>query len=147
MSKRVHGIEADEFKRVIEECDTYGEAAVQLGVHIKTIGAWAKKLNCLKTGHNGGGARVQFLLQDILDGKHPQYPTFLLKKRLLKEDIKEDKCDECGITEWNGNSITIEMDHINGNRHDHSLENLRMLCPNCHSQTATYKSLNKNMKK
>ena len=128
-------------RQTIINCQTYADAAVILNVHNITISRWAKKLNCRKQGMTRKNhPNLTFFLQDILDGKHPQYPTFLLKKRLIAEGIKEYKCDGCGIQEWNKKPIVIEMDHINGNRHDHSLENLRMLCPNCHSQTPTYKN-------
>ena len=90
-----------------------------------------------------GGKMEKFELSDILNGKHPQYPTIKLKKRLLKEKIFENKCAECGLEQWNGQDIQMHLDHIDGNCHNHSLENLRMLCPNCHSQTDTYCGKNK----
>jgi hypothetical protein len=69
-----------------------------------------------------------------------------VRSLLIKHNLKEYKC-ECGITnEWNGKSISLQMDHINGNRKDHRLENLRWLCPNCHSQTDTFCSRNNNKK-
>ena len=66
-----------------------------------------------------------------------------LKKRLLNEGYLQNKCSECGIgDEWNGKRIVNHLDHINGIHDDHRLENLRMLCPNCHSQTPTYSGRN-----
>jgi 5-methylcytosine-specific restriction endonuclease McrA len=56
-------------------------------------------------------------------------------------------CAECNISEWQGNPITLELDHINGNNKDNRIENLRLLCPNCHSQTATYKNRGNKPKK
>lgn len=69
--------------------------------------------------------------------------SFKLKNCLLSEGLKEHKCECCGITEWNGQPAPIELDHINGNHHDNRLENLRILCPNCHAQTDTYRGKNK----
>ena len=69
--------------------------------------------------------------------------SFKLKGRLIAEGLKEHKCECCGITEWNGKPAPIELDHINGNHHDNRLENLRILCPNCHAQTDTYRGMNK----
>ena len=69
--------------------------------------------------------------------------SFKLKSRLITEGLKQHKCECCGITEWNGQPAPIELDHINGNHHDNRLENLRILCPNCHAQTDTYRGKNK----
>lgn len=79
---------------------------------------------------------------DILDGKHPGYQTCKLKDRLFKEHLKNKQCEECGITQWNNKPLTLHLDHINGNSRDHRLSNLRILCPNCHSQTDTYAGKN-----
>ena len=69
---------------------------------------------------------------------------FTIKRRLLAAGVLQNRCDECGLSEWRGKPISIQIDHINGVRHDHRLENLRMLCPNCHSQTETFASRNKH---
>lgn len=52
------------------------------------------------------------------------------------------KCSECGIDEWNGKPIVLECDHIDGDHQNNHEDNLRLLCPNCHSQTDTYKARN-----
>ena len=75
------------------------------------------------------------------------YQTFKLKKRLLKEGIKEQKCECCGLTEWLGDSIPLELHHINGDNKDHRIENLQMLCPNCHAKTETYRGRKKSAQK
>lgn len=61
-----------------------------------------------------------------------------VKLRLLRAGFLQNECQECGLTEWRGKQLNMHIDHINGVRDDHRLENLRMLCPNCHSQTETY---------
>lgn len=72
--------------------------------------------------------------------------TGVIKKRLLK-GYKENRCEICGITEWNGKPITLQVHHINGNRNDDRLENLQLLCPNCHSQTDNFCSHTKKYAK
>lgn len=64
--------------------------------------------------------------------------TDALKKRLINASLLEYKCYNCSIVEWNGEKLSLQLDHINGDRYDNRLENLRLLCPNCHSQTSTY---------
>lgn len=61
-----------------------------------------------------------------------------VKLRLLRAGLLQNRCLQCGLSEWLGKPLAIQIDHINGVPSDHRLENLRMLCPNCHSQTETY---------
>jgi hypothetical protein len=65
-----------------------------------------------------------------------------LKMRLLKAELLRNCCDMCGLTEWRGKPLNIHLDHINGVKNDNRLDNLRMLCPNCHSQTPTFAGRN-----
>lgn len=64
--------------------------------------------------------------------------------RLINGKFKEYKCEECGLTEWNNKPIRLQIHHINGIHTDNRLENLQILCPNCHTQTDTYAANNKN---
>lgn len=65
-------------------------------------------------------------------------------RRLVLEEVN-NTCEHCGITEWQGKPITLELDHINGDNTDNSRENLRILCPNCHSQTSTFRNQKRNI--
>ena len=106
----------------------------------------AVKLNCYNTNQAGVGIKknipVKVDLQEILNGKHPEFQTFKLKNRLLSEGLIKNQCSICKITNWNDKTLNMELDHIDGNRTNHKLKNLRMLCPNCHSQTDTYRAKN-----
>ncbi len=61
-----------------------------------------------------------------------------IKTRVLRENLLIYKCADCGISDWKGKKLVLQLDHINGVNDDHRLENLQLLCPNCHSQTDTY---------
>lgn len=81
-------------------------------------------------------------LKKILKENSP-YQSFKLKERLLESGLKERKCECCNNTEWLGKPIKLELHHINGNHDDNRLENLQLLCPNCHAYTDTYRGRNK----
>jgi len=65
-----------------------------------------------------------------------------LLRRLIADGFKNRQCEHCLLTEWNGQKIPLEVDHVNGIHGDNQLKNLRVLCPNCHAQTDTYKGKN-----
>ena len=68
--------------------------------------------------------------------------TFRLCKRLIEFGLKEAKCEICGLAEWLGKSIPLELHHANGVNNDHRLANLRLLYPNCHAFTENYRGKN-----
>jgi hypothetical protein len=68
----------------------------------------------------------------------------MVKQRIVKDNLLVYKCVKCELDSWQGETIVLDLDHINGNNRDNRLQNLRYLCPNCHSQTDTYKGRNKN---
>ncbi len=90
-----------------------------------------------------GIGHAKLPLTELLQ-KDTRVQSYKLKKRLLHEGVLESVCSLCG---WNEKSedgrIPIELDHINGDRYDNRLENLRILCPNCHSLQPTHRGLNK----
>ena len=136
----------DKFIDICENSTSMSEASSKLGLHFNTFKRRATKLGCYKPNQSGKGIPKKgsgIDLYEILEGRHPHYQTFKLKKRLLKEGILTNKCEECGIVDWNGKKINMELDHIDGERTNHMRYNLRLLCPNCHSQTETYRGKNK----
>lgn len=67
------------------------------------------------------------------------FQSYKLKNRLFAEGIKERMCEACGNAEWLKQPIPLELDHVNGDTTDNRIENLRILCPNCHALTETYR--------
>lgn len=137
-------------KEIIEACNeakSMADAAAKLTMHFNTFKRKAIKLNVYEPNQSGKGINKRhngnkIELKEILEGKHPSYQTGKLRIRLIKEGLKEHECESCGISSWMDNPISLELDHIDGNRTNHSLTNLRILCPNCHSQTSTYRGKN-----
>lgn len=124
------------------------QAAASLGIHYVTYRTHAKRLKVWNTNPSGKGipkdrTSVTIPLDVILNGDHPHYQTYKLKNRLVKEGILKYACNCCGLSEWQNKSIGLELDHIDGDKYNHRLSNLRLLCPNCHSQTDTYRGRNK----
>jgi hypothetical protein len=138
----------NEVLKVCQESDSMAKAASKLNIHMNTFRRIAKKIGCYKPNQAGKGIKKttkSIPLSDILEGLHPDYQTFKLKNRLFKESIKSNKCELCGIDKWMGESLKCELDHIDGDSRNHDILNLRILCPNCHSQTETFRA--KNIKK
>ena len=82
------------------------------------------------------------LVSDCVSG----VTTAKLKTRLLLKGLLDRRCYRCGLTEWQGQPIPLELEHTNGNRLDNRIENLSLLCPNCHALTSTYRGRNKRRK-
>ncbi|VUF55460.1 hypothetical protein [Escherichia phage T4_ev151] len=87
-------------------------------------------------------------LAEIFEGKHPNFSTGKLKDKIIKENIFPYECAICKISKWQNKHIVLQLDHIDGNNKNHLKSNLRLLCPNCHSQTDTFAGKNiKNNRK
>jgi hypothetical protein len=76
-------------------------------------------------------------IEDLLAPGRPRNRHHV-KKRLILAGLKDARCEHCGLTEWNGQRLPLELHHINGDGLDNRLGNLLILCPNCHSQTDTW---------
>jgi 5-methylcytosine-specific restriction endonuclease McrA len=86
---------------------------------------------------------AKFAMKDILIENSSYLNITRLKIRLVNEGVLSYICNSCNQTDtWNNKSLVLQLDHINGIHNDHRLENLRFLCPNCHSQTETYSGKN-----
>lgn len=105
-----------------------------------TIATWEK---ARKRGEVRSRPATGYSLERLLGS--PSTSRITIKRKLLKLGILVNRCEVCGISEWLDRPLACHVDHINGEKDDHRVENLRMLCPNCHSQTETYGG--KNMKR
>lgn len=86
----------------------------------------------------------QSQVQRFINGDSNTLSNHVIKKLLLREHLVEDECSKCKLTWWQKQKLNLELDHIDGNNFNNNLLNLRLLCPNCHSQTDTYCGKNKN---
>ena len=86
-----------------------------------------------------GIGKPRISLEKILV-KNSLFQSFKLKKRLFAEKLKPKYCEQCHWAKQTKNGyLPLELDHINGDRYDNRLENLRVLCPNCHSLTSNHR--------
>jgi hypothetical protein len=117
---------------ICKYCGRLFSNARQLGGHIQ---------GCRKGETNL--AREQKILK-VLNGKVVWTGQLRdLKRYLLKYDLKSEKCEVCGIKNWMEEPISFELHHVDGDCHNNVQENLLMICPNCHSQTSTFKRRNR----
>jgi hypothetical protein len=123
----------------------------EAGGNYDQVKKYAREYN-LDTSHFTGmlwskGLKLPFRptisLENILV-ENSTYQSFKLKKRLFLAKLRQPKCEQCGWAQMSVDGrIPLELDHINGDRHDNRLENLRVLCPNCHSLQTTHRGRNR----
>jgi hypothetical protein len=110
-----------------------------------TLDEYLKKMNIQykgnagRKGKKGGEGRksaLDYMKKNILS-------TSKLRKKLIEDKIKENKCEICNIYEWMGQKLTLELHHKDGNRFNNKLDNLQILCPNCHSLIPNHKYVKK----
>ena len=143
----------EELSQAVAESVSIAQVIQKLNLAIaggtyESIKKHIKRLN-LDTSHHSGQSRKNRygksrdkVLEDILSIDSP-YTSYEIRRILFKLKLKENICEICEIKTWLGLPITAQLHHINGIRTDNRLENLQMLCPNCHSQTDTYGGKNK----
>lgn len=108
----------------------------------------------LDISHFDGGAKTRkakpysakLPLSEILILNSPA-SNAAIKKRLLAEGVKKQMCEYCLLSEWMGKPIPLELEHVNGNNRDNRLENLKIICPNCHALTPTYRGRNARLRR
>lgn len=126
-------------KKNIKLVDSFSELAKKIGVSRSM--ASRLKSDVIRLGLDFSHFRVG-------GHKHKSYDELTSrsarKKYLLRNNLLDYKCYKCGITDWNDQPIILDLEHIDGNTKNNDISNLILLCPNCHSQTSTFKGRNKN---
>lgn len=114
----------------------------------ETLNYYLKLMNIDYKGNKSGKElvknRIKSTLQEYLDSSI-NIQTNKIRIKILEEGIKEYKCELCGNSKWLDKPIPLEVHHKDGNRNNNIIENFILLCPNCHTQTDSYRG--KNCKK
>lgn len=150
MLKTVWDITNAEFVQIVQTSHNYSEILSKCGyTNLGNTLTIKKRINALNLSvdhfrptSNFGPAK-KLPLSEILVENSTYCSNTALKKRLIDECDWVYKCNECDISTWNDKPLSLELDHINGNNKDNRITNLRLLCPNCHSQTSTFRGKNK----
>lgn len=136
----------EEIERWIAEGKTKAQMARELGCNPKTINPVLKKLGLEYAGNQGckglskpNGRELSLL--EYLE-KSIDIQSNKVRKKLLDEGYKEYKCECCGLTEWLGEPIPLELHHKDGNHFNNELDNFQLLCSNCHAKTSSYRGKN-----
>ena len=147
MVNKIDLLSDGEFIELVNNCSNISDVLKKLG-YSTNGNSWGyqivkermEKLNLFFTKRNSmyyNQDNTALPLEKILI-KDSEYNRTKLKTRLVKEGLKEYKCECCGISEWNGKPLALQLHHINGIHNDNRLSNLQLLCPNCHSQTENF---------
>lgn len=122
------------------------EIARRLNCGIGTLNVYLDKLGIVYHGNQGGEHYKTFKM-----GSYIPYEIYIkegvvqsnkLRKKLIREGLKQEVCESCGNYEWMGKPIPLEVHHVDGDKSNNQLSNLQILCPNCHALTSTYRGKN-----
>ena len=152
-NSKVYQVSDEEFCNIVANANSYSDCLRALGLSTNggsstdVLKRRIKELNCdishFGSTQNRQTYQAKYSLDEILIENSTYANIARLKERLIREGRMEYKCQKCGIIEWMNNPLSLHLDHINGKNNDHRIENLRFLCPNCHSQTETYAGRNR----
>lgn len=157
MENKIYKLSDEQFVELLKKSSTISEVLFKLGYTVKG-NSWGysqvkRRMDDLNLDYSifkGKSAVVKtgrlnnVRKEDILK-ENCKHQRTVLRRYVIKNNLIPYKCAICGCTEWQGKTLSLELDHINGINNDNRLENLRFLCPNCHSQTSTYGSRNQQL--
>lgn len=157
MENKIYKLSDEQFVELLKKSSTISEVLFKLGYTVKG-NSWGysqvkRRMDDLNLDYSifkGKSAVTKtnklnnVKKEDILK-ENCKHQRIVLRRYIIKNNLIPYKCAICGCTEWQGKTLSLELDHINGINNDNRLENLRFLCPNCHSQTSTYGSRNQQL--
>lgn len=157
MENKIYKLSDEQFVELLKKSSTISEVLFKLGYTVKG-NSWGysqvkRRMDDLNLDYSifkGKSAVTKtnklnnVKKEDILK-ENCRHQRIVLRRYIIKNNLIPYKCAICGCTEWQGKTLSLELDHINGINNDNRLENLRFLCPNCHSQTSTYGSRNQQL--
>ena len=157
MENKIYKLSDEQFVELLKKSSTISEVLFKLGYTVKG-NSWGysqvkRRMDDLNLDYSifkGKSAVIKtnklnnIRKEDILK-ENCKHQRIVLRRYVIKNNLIPYKCAICGCTEWQGKTLSLELDHINGINNDNRLENLRFLCPNCHSQTSTYGSRNQQL--
>lgn len=157
MENKIYKLSDEQFVELLKKSSTISEVLFKLGYTVKG-NSWGysqvkRRMDDLNLDYSifKGKSAVMKInklnnvkKEDILK-ENCNHQRIVLRRYVIKNNLIPYKCAICGCTEWQGKTLSLELDHINGINNDNRLENLRFLCPNCHSQTSTYGSRNQQL--
>lgn len=157
MENKIYKLSDEQFVELLKKSSTISEVLFKLGYTVKG-NSWGysqvkRRMDDLNLDYSifkGKSAVIKtnklnnIKKEDILK-ENCKHQRTVLRRYVIKNNLIPYKCAICGCVEWQGKTLSLELDHINGINNDNRLENLRFLCPNCHSQTSTYGSRNQQL--
>lgn len=157
MENKIYKLSDEQFVELLKKSSTISEVLFKLGYTVKG-NSWGysqvkRRMDDLNLDYSifkGKSAVIKtnklnnVKKEDILK-ENCKHQRTVLRRYIIKNNLIPYKCAICGCTEWQGKTLSLELDHINGVNNDNRLENLRFLCPNCYSQTSTYGSRNQQI--
>lgn len=119
----------------IEENQSKAYMCRELKCKPETLNSYLQKMNINYAGNQSGkGIRISPKYKTAEEySKIPTAKSHKLLEKLIRDGLREDKCEICGITYWNGIHLPLELHHKDGNHFNNSLDNVIIVCPNCHS--------------
>lgn len=157
MENKIYKLSDEQFVELLKKSSTISEVLFKLGYTVKG-NSWGysqikRRMTDLNLDYSifkGKSAitnttKLNTVEKEDILKENCRHQRTVLRRYIIKNNLIPYKCAICGCVEWQGKTLSLELDHINGINNDNRLENLRFLCPNCHSQTSTYGSRNQQL--